>query len=536
MSGVEHEQEREWWNYHRTRHFIVADSYRFVGDTAPHPDGPTRFASTCRTIFGHLATLGGPANVGMIGSAWSLSELVGCEARQLDTAELEGVSWVETPHLHHQSRLSPREAVFVGGGTSWKALVEHVECDGQSPRSIFTCGSYLAQSIAGSVASSTGGSRLGYGGVQDQVIGLHLITGSEESVWLERRSDPVLGHVAATFADRVIRDDAIFEDALVHLGGMGLVNGLVIETAELEYYTILKTRKPVDVTWLAWVRDGNFDAVAQWLGISDRPVYYEVQIDPFDWDASPAIHTMFFPARNASAPLLPTPNIPVAELLGTLAGQLARRARAREAVPEPSAIIDCNDVGQALADLFRFYAECRVRLTNPGESGGQTWGQIHSLDPAPEEKALIYSAAFAFPREDFARALPAVCAAVRGRPRRFLYTLRFVSEARGSMAFAHFPESVVLDFEGLKITPDVEKDSRFSLDLAREALREAGIRHAPHWGKLGEIDPGEVERVYGSSQDPASRLSRWRRSRDYLLGEEGRRLFWNDALARWGLV
>lgn len=536
MPTIDRTPDQEWQNYHATRQFVVAESYRFVGDAAPHPDGPSRFKETAHTIMAHLADLRGSANAGIIGSAWSLSELLGCTARQLDTTELDGFSWVEAPHLHHRSRLKPREAVFVNGGMTWKGLVDNIERDKQSPRSIFTCGSYLAQSIAGSVGTSTGGSRLGYGGVQNQVRGMHLVTGAKSSVWIEKRNDPILGHVAADFADTIIRDDDVFEDALVHLGGMGVVNGLVLETAPLDRFTMLKVQKDVDAVWLERVRDGKFDAIAAWLGFNVAPAYYEIQIDPFGWDSSPAIHTMYFPTQDVTAPLLPTPNVPVAELLGSLAKQLATLPWAPRGIAAPGFVVDCGDVSQALADLFKFYSGCLMRPTTPEDSGAQTWGKLHDVPPAPEEKALIYTAAFAFSRHDIVRALLTACAAVAGRPRQFLYTLRFISDGAGSMAFAHYPESVVLDFEGLKVSPQVAADSRRSLDLAQAALQDAGIRFSPHWGKLGNIDAAGIEREFGPSTEGTSRLARWMQTRLDLLTSDGERLLWNDALVKWRLI
>jgi hypothetical protein len=537
MSGIDHSTARQWSDYHMTRRLDVADVYAFRSEVAPHPDGPTRLAETAATLKEHVATLSGPAAVGVLGAGWSMNDIIGSSDRLLYTSELTGVSWVEAHHLHHQSRLKPREAVFVAGGTTWQALVDQIENDPRDGRSILTCGSYLQQSIAGSVATSTAGSRIGVGGVQNQVLGIHLVT-NEGSAWIERGSDPVIGHVAVDFADRVIRDDRLFEDALVHLGGMGIVNGMVIETTPRDLFTVTRVTMTVHSDWLEWVRDGDFARIANWLGQYDVPVYYEVQVDPFALFASPALHTMYFPARNAStksAALAPAPAMRVNDALASLGAIIASGGR-HDATSKASRCpdADCGDPTAALADVFRYYSCCYFE--DVPASGPQTWGQIHGHPPAQDRQGVVFSAAFAVDRAHIDRSLPTICDAARGRPRQFLYTLRFVSGAAGTMAFQTFEDTIVIDFEGLKATPDMEHESSISLGMAHDALTRAGLQFRGHWGKLGSPDAAKVAADFGSAAVGGSPASRWIQARDQLVPAASRPLFRNDALIRWDLA
>ncbi len=550
MADIVLERDRAWTNYHETQAFTVAEHYRYIRGNAPAPDGPALFGASAQRLCEHLGALPGRAAAGLLGRAWSLSDIVGNPARQLELDQLDGIAWVEGEHLHHRTRFAPRQAVFVVGGATWKQVADFVENDRQSPRTIVTSGSYLAQSVAGSIGTATGGSRLGYGGVQNQIIAIHFANGPGRSIWVERASDPVIGHVAGDLCDTVIRNDGVFEDALVHLGGMGLVNGVVVETAAPARFTMLKMTRLVDATWLSWLQAGDYDAIAAWLGYPQAPVYYEVQVDPFAWDKTPAIHTLYF---RAEAPLIDTPaptrpNVPVAGLLGNLGWALSRTdlgAEACTARPAPAAnrFPDtephpawCQDMRNALADLHAYYSTCLITPTTPEQSGAQTWGQLHATPPAPSQKALIYSAAFAFSQDRLIRALPIISKAVQGRPRHFLFTLRFTRSAAGTMAYARFPRSVVLDFEGLKVTPEIAAACEESLTLIHRALRSARIAFSPHWAKLGPIDPTTIARGFGPESDPESRIARWKVTRDLLLGAEGKRLFRNAALERWGLA
>jgi hypothetical protein len=539
MSRISHKSDQPWNNYHKTRGFSVHDEYRFEPDPLPHPDGPTRWAETAATLKAHLATLAGKGPAGTLGTAWSLNDLVGNSDRTVFLDQLGGRSWVEPHHLHQASRFGVGEAVFVGGGTSWAALVDFIE-HASPARSILTCGSYLSQSIAGSVATSTAGSRLGKGAVQNQIVGMHLVTAADESVWIERRTDPVLGHVAVDIADRVIRDDDLFADALVHLGGMGLVNGLIVETVPCDLFSISKWTVPVDQQWLTWLRKGDFASIAGWLGRAGNPAYYEVQVDPFDLFKTPALHTMYFQEdpESRDAPVPETAEIArasrvhdaIAHLDALLAGPEAAAATPplTAAPGRCGGSFDCNDPRNALTDLYNYYSCCFFE--DIGISALQSWGQIHSQPPNSSREGNVFSSAFAVKRDDIEHSLLAISGAASGRPRHFLYTLRFVSNAAGTLAFQQFPESVVIDFEGLKPTPEIELLTAESLRLAHMALDTARIEYRVHWGKLGSPDAAKILADYGGG------VARWKAARTRLLGTDPDPALQNDALIRWKMV
>ena len=111
--------------------------------------------------------------------------------------------------------------------------------------------------MAGSIATGVNGSRLGYGAIQNMIRGLHFVTAPDRSVYVEPASRPVLSDAAAlVFADEVIRDDAIFDGCLVHLGGMGVVNGLVVELDVKRLFAVQRVRHQVDRNWLDQISRG----------------------------------------------------------------------------------------------------------------------------------------------------------------------------------------------------------------------------------------------------------------------------------------
>lgn len=530
MPSITHTANVPWLSYHETTDLVVADQATLVRDAGPVGAGPALFAATAAVIKPLLAhAIHAGTAIGAVGSGWSLSDIVGMASSQLATDQLDGLAWLDTGDLHHHSKLRADHCVYAGGGTKAWQLVQFAEA---SNRSIKTCGSYLGQSLAGSIATSVNGSALGYGGFQNQVRGIHLLTG-DKSVWIERASARVLNDATAhRFADEVIHSDAVFEDCLVGLGGMGIVNGLVFELVAKDNFEVVRRKKQVDAQWLAMLARGDFLGVARLLGYDLEPAYYEVQVDPFDRFGTPALHTLYFrvggsPSANRG-PAIAKSLDGIAQMSAQFGLSAAPAIDGATAPPPAEEPIP--------TDIFKHYAEHYFVETAPttiGAGPNYSWGQIHANPPHPELKAQIYSAAMAVDRLHITRSLPVLCDAVAGMPlRHILYTLRFVSNAAGSMAFTRFPESVVVDMEGLMQSPYSHEAGK----AACAALDAAHIDYCMHWGKILAGDAHRIERQFGPACEPDSRLGRWQRTRERLLSPAARAVLWNRALRAWQLA
>ena len=522
-----------WENFHRNIELTLRDAAAVergpINDV--DPNGPSRFKATADVLKAFVGrSVQTQTPIGLLGSAWSLSNLIGMESLQLETDELDGISLLDAAHLHSGSTLAAGRCAFVGGGAKTYQLVAFAEDRGMS---IKTCGSYLGQSIAGSMATAVNGSTLGYGGFQNQIRGIHFVTGGNRSVWVERTSVPVLADaVAASFADEVIRDDAVFEDCLVHLGGMGIVNGVVFELVPRDTFSVVRIKRKVGAEWLAHLTAGDFHGVARMLGHDLEPAYYEVQVDPFDLYNSPALHTLYF--RQTTPP----PSREKVEIINVLDG-----LGALTGLYQSDAIWGAQAAAPAFPpDIFAYYAAYFFKET-PGSTpvGSATWGDLHDTPPKARLRGEIYTSAFALNRTDLVKALallsvvmPQAYAALPDgrRFRHLLYTLRFVSNPAGTMAFTRFAESVVLDMEGLMLSPSSEILGHATCT----ALDTVHIPYCPHWGKLQPPTAAKVEQEFGPSDDPESRVSRWRATRDRLVPEAARGVLWNKALYEWALI
>lgn len=530
---------QKWTNFHRNislKGAAMADCPAATGTT-----GPTWMRQSADQLkslaAGAIAT---HRPLGLLGAEWSLSPLIGQASGMLRTAALAGTWQVDSADLAKTSTLDASCCFYVGGGTKLSALSTAAEAAGKS---LSTCGSYLQQSVAGALATAVNGSRLDrdgtqFGGFQNMVRGIHFVTSGDRSVWVEPASRPVLDPaLAQTFAGVVISDDRIFQGSLVHLGGMGIVNAVVMELEPSKRFSMMRLKHEIDQAWLEALVAGDFLAVARMLGHDAPPAYYEVQINPFDLCGSAALHTLYFEldegfdqAEGEQPSVIFTyDGIAMAEQYDRNTGGI----EAEVGLPNP------------FEDLFSFYSAFVFKATsNNAPQGSQTWGQIHAKEPDKLQRGVVYTSAFAVARKDLAETIERVCAAMiqqnedENVAKQMLLTLRFVSGAAGAMAFTRFGESVVIDMEGLKWLPLVGKlkHARKLGHAAIAALEQAPyVPHCPHWGKLQPPSADKVEREFGRTCDPNSRISLWRSARNELVPPIAQASMTNQALIDWKL-
>ena len=85
----------------------------------------------------------------------------------------------------------------------------------------------------GAVAPGTHGAAIDIGGVQEYVVGIHLIGAGGRHIWLERASRPIVTDAfVAMLGAELVRDDAMFNAALVSFGSFGIVHAVLFEAVQ----------------------------------------------------------------------------------------------------------------------------------------------------------------------------------------------------------------------------------------------------------------------------------------------------------------
>lgn len=549
------------------------------------------------TALEQLRTHGSPAGfpprefpAATVGQGWSFTPLVGTPVAQLLAA---GLSWCSTfgPQGIADGFCGDRRKLMIaGGGTRLRELVSVAERAGLS---LPTGGTHLGQSLAGGFGTGTHGSRLGQGGLQNMVRAMHIITGPNSHVWLQRCSDPVLTEAeiatiilqtpgkgnapGQSISCTPISDDDHFNNALVHLGAMGIINAVVVELVETTRFNVLAIDCPITNDWLTMVSQSKFGAIADGLDLAGHELkFYELTIDPHAPCGAHVAHLVYTDrtAEKLIDPPQETRPVPgdsicslawlnaQAEALANLSAKCQADTPGGTSDPVVAQLLRLLLKPSSSSSVFEHYRKGRrftqfARPIDPDTDAiaSGTWGEIHSDDITGGVPGALYNASFAICRTDTAKAVAAITAAVKQLAPGFVFTLRFVDNAAGTLAFTRFAQSTVIEIDGLSPLaialfkaqylngggdPDPEilaGFDRLSETLERGALAVQAaldaerIDFSMHWAKLGKLDAAKVKADYGHGQ-----IAAWQNTRAHLLAPAQRGVFSNPAIEHYGLV
>src|SRR5215831_2413066 len=163
-----------------------------------------------------------------MGNGWSFTKVAVCDGGVVDTKSLRlsfalRDSFVAPEYLASGKHGS--DLFFVQCGMSILQLNEKLESGG---RSLKASGASNGQSIAGATSTGTHGSAYKVAAVHDSIVGLHIITGANRHVWLEKKSNPVASDEFVNWLGaEKISDDDIFNSAVVSFGCFGFIHSIL---------------------------------------------------------------------------------------------------------------------------------------------------------------------------------------------------------------------------------------------------------------------------------------------------------------------
>jgi hypothetical protein len=500
---------------------------------------------------------------------------------------LSGTGIIAKEDVHAECKVPAGKIAMTSGGTRLRELVSWAEPKGLT---VETSGTHLGPSVAGTFATASHGSRIGFGGFQNSVLGMHLIVGPGEHVWIEPKSAPVLSKAGRDklavdgIPPRHIRDDAKFENALIHLGSMGIVNGVALTLADDTPYAEMRAIHPIDGDWLDEIAAGRYGNLSAELGCASDPHFYELTIDPQAPFTNPALHLLYFrstnPPETAREKCTGSPAegiVSFAKFLGEGNFEKALLSADKSTQDlfgecgDPATPAEINAGLQYILQStqsqsgFNHYKElscfkipqARFDPNGPGTKSYR-WGQLHPDEITGGFPGSLYNASFAVPRRSTREAVEKITAAVKNLPGSFVFTLRFVSSPAGSLAFTRFEQNTVIEIDGLSglvcnlfanlPRPDPSPtDAAFralgevvpqGAKVVRDALDGAGIPYSMHWAKLGGLDAAKVARDFGGNinECDSDLITAWRDTRECLLSPDWQALFRNPEVGRLGLL
>lgn len=443
------------------------------------------------------------------GGTWSFSDVAVSPGWMIDTSYLGLMFRVSEKYRGGAYANGDHEIFLVQAGTKISEINRNLETG--FGRSLNSTGASNGQTIAGAIATGTHGSAIDHGGVQNHVIGMHLIAGPDRHVWVERKSDPATksdpankDSFAGLIGAELKRDDDLFNAALVGLGGMGFVAGVMIRTVPL--FQLSANRE-----WLPY--DAKLKHVLETLDFSDfslpgqknneQPYFFLAVINPFELKKASvtAMYKRDYDGHAIDYSVEEKLN-PGYELLGVM-GTLT------------------DALGGSIDDVVN--AAFKQKLKKKEDEVG-TLGETFSYS-APQKNTL--GAALGVKLGDVPKVLDLLIdEQTSGEPAPLIFACRYVRPSGGTLEFTRHDPTCVIDIDGVQS----DRSNDF-LDRARTRLKKEKIAHTQHWGKILELDAASVRETYGDAA-----IENWIAQRRGLLDRKMRHVLSSRLLEQLNLA
>ncbi|MGV1047754.1 MAG: FAD-binding protein [Solirubrobacterales bacterium] len=446
-----------------------------------------------------------------IGSGWALSKINITDGRLVNTKLLNGCYNIGERHFDAGYPAADRRNVVLAQAgmqiAELSAFLEIAPPDLGDKRALKAAGIGNGQTIAGSVSGNTHGSQLDFGAMPDFVVGLHLATGNGRTLWIERASRPVLGaEFAARIGAELIRDDDVFNAAVVSFGTFGIVAAMAVETAPI-----------YQLAFPAIADVSHDDLKAQLLAFAD-PAPADVYHYEFIFDPQGSSQT----AMVASAPKVPfEPGHPTPQPRWIIRDKLGY-APGDNLLPRIVPLLRLLPPRFVTKLAFKKYRELALLNQVRGTPGQLYTSSIYYLEGYTES-------AFAVAVGDAPATIDIVSQVAHDLRLPSISQVRLVAASGATLGFTHHqPRTAV--FEVGQINDDSFPEFEHRLD---EAFRTAGIRYTMHWSKNSGIDPTKLEYMYG-----AERIASWKAARETVFAGDDAlmRAFASDAMVEAGLA
>jgi FAD/FMN-containing dehydrogenase len=487
-----------WENQHETFVYDIENRYELgngEGDAIESynatTDGFRQLIREAVAQNGHLRGLG---------AGWSWTPIAATPGIILETKALNTVFTI-TPASVSPAYTGDHTKLFMAQcGTGVWELHAFLK---QRQLSLKTSGASNGQTIAGVIATGAHGSAFDVGAVQDYVTGMHIIAGGDRHIWLERASYPVVSErFTGLIKAELVRDDTLFDAALVSFGSFGIMHGIMIETEDIFLLEAYMQKMPMDNALRHLMSTLDFSKATLPCG-TERPYHFQVIMNPYDKKDQAYVTTMYKrPYRNDYKP-------PVRNSSGIGPGDDAPCfvGRLTDAVPQLVPVL----VNKLIVGSLTTY-----------EKQFGTLGEIFSNTTL---HGKLLSAAIGIPIEQVNAVTELLLAVNKSKgPFAGVFAFRFVKQSKALLAFTRYHYTCI-----------VELDAAFSATtyaFYSEVWKELDRQNIPytfHWGKVNELTPARLKKMYGDSVD------RWKASRKQLMEPQALNVFTNPVIQQWGL-
>jgi hypothetical protein len=495
------------------QHLNVSQAYDRLYDVFnPEVDGDPDFMTGLQPTISALEGIIGDAirdgtRLRALGGGWSLSTAAVTNGRLINTKNLNwrfpiGAGGVSPGYAGDSTLLMYMQAGMSVAGAN-NALFEQTR-----QQALKTSGASNGQTMVGAFSTGTHGSRFEFGSMQDYVVALHIIAGPGRVLWLERASYPVMAdHIVAGAGAQLIRDDDIFNSALVSFGSFGVVYGIVIETEPLYLLEEERHRLPLNAALRQAMRTLDFSGIPT-PHPGEVPLHFEVVVDPHNPGGGAYVTTMYQrPYRtDYDPPAVSQSGIgPGDDLLAFIGG--------------------LGDVlGVLVAPLVNALVTTQYSEFGPGTPKPAQFGTPGEIFFSTTSLQKEMSAEIGVALGDAERALDLMLALPEVTDYPGLVSFRYVKKSKALLAFTKFDTTCAIELPAA-----FAGGTTAYYEAVWQGLKDAGIPFTLHWGQVNNFTPESVRGMYGANVDV------WINSRNSVLDPPARAVFSSPFLEGCGL-
>ncbi len=458
-----------------------------------------------------------------MGNGWSFSEVAVCEGGMVDTKALRLTynlknSFIAPEYL--QSGKTANDLFFTECGISVLDLDEKLEKDGNPKRSLKASGASNGQTIAGCTSTGTHGSAFNVGAVHDSIVGLHIVVGPDRHVWIEKKSNPVASdEFIKWLGAESIRDDDMFNAAVVSFGSFGFIHGILIETEPLFLLEQYRTGNIVYNDALKKTMDHlDFSDILDELPAPpvapEKEMYhFEILVNLQMFEPGNAQKGVYFktmykvPYREDYEKITEddkgfTYGDDLLGVMGTVLDGLG---------PDLSSVLVPGIVNK----LFPLAFTANQSMT----------GTIGETFSNTKFRGKAASAAIGVHAENASTVLEEIVAINKEFPFAGALALRYVKGTSALLGFTHFDKTCIMELDGVD-----SHLSRVFIQKVWSRLEELSIPFTMHWGKFNfSLKTDLLQKMYGDN------ILKWKACRKALLTDQVQKVFTNSFMEQCGL-
>jgi hypothetical protein len=524
-NGIEQWDILEWENAHRN---FKARFTKNASFSLKNPDSLTKSADKYKKTTENFQWLIQHAidnnlRLRAMGNGWSFTEIGVSGGGVINTKSLRLSFNLKDNYVsdaYRQTGKTTADLFLAQCGMSILQLHTKLEKEKNPKRCLKACGASNGQSIVGAMSTGTHGSAYAVGAIQDSVVGLHLVVGANRHVWIERASNPVVsGEFIDWLGAELIRDDDVFNAALVSFGSFGFIHGVLLETEPAFLLDEYRTDQVAYSDALkSTINTLDFSAMAASLplpanGPARQLYHFEVLINPHRFEPDNPARGVFLKTMYKSAYRDDYPRRTVNDsgfmygddLLGVVQTLLDSLGNLSTAI-----------VPSLVNTLFPLAFKASEPAT----------GTLGETFINTKFRGKVASAAIGMDCSNASRVVEEIIAINKHTPFPGGLALRFVKGTEALLGFTRFPKTCILELDGVD-----SKTSRDFFEKVWNRLEALSIPYTVHWGKINfHLNPQRVRAMYGDAA-----VNKWIASRNSLLDADTRKVFTNKFMEQCGL-